>query len=158
MPLHVVVSRRNKVLCIFFIFFSLALTFFHSFDMIALALETGTPWNSFLVFQISLQNRLYAVFFDGTLGFNVFKGFTLKTLGTLSSFWMKLSLSSFTPVNSKWVLRNFCMFVIFYLMKKPINHINEADISIFHDLIKCHEKFNKTQRLRGIYSSCFADL
>ena len=80
---------------VLFIFFSLALTIFHSFDMIVLALETGTPCNSFLVFRMSLQKRLYTVFFDGTSDFGVFKGFTLKTLHTLSAFRMKLPLSSF---------------------------------------------------------------
>ena len=44
---------------------------------------------------------------------------------------MKLSLSSFTPVNSQRVLRNFCMFVIFYLWKNQLTHINELDISFF---------------------------
>ena len=56
------------------------------------------------------------LFFDGTSDFGVFRGFTLKTLYTLSAFWMKLSLSSFPPVNSQRVLRHFCMFIsdIFY--------------------------------------------
>ena len=54
--------------------------------MIALALETGTLCNSFLIFHMSLQNRLYPVFFDVTSDFGVFKGFTLKTLHTLSAF------------------------------------------------------------------------
>ena len=40
----------------------------------------------FLVFLMSLQNKLYAVFFEGSSGLGVFKGFTLKTLHTLSAF------------------------------------------------------------------------
>ena len=64
----------------------MALTFFHSFGMIALALETGTPCNSFFVFRMCFQNSLYTVFFGGTSGLGVFKSFTLKTLHTLSAF------------------------------------------------------------------------
>ena len=64
---------------VLFIFLSLAVTFFHSSDMVALALKTGTPSNSFLIFRMSLQNRLYAIFLDGTSNLGVFKGFTLKT-------------------------------------------------------------------------------
>ena len=54
--------------------------------MMLLALETGTPCNSFLIFHTSLQNRLYAVFFDGTSGIVAFRGFTLMALHTLSVF------------------------------------------------------------------------
>ena len=49
-------------------------------------LRNRTHFNSFFVFRMSLQNRLYAVFFDGTSGFGVLKGFTLKTSHTLSAF------------------------------------------------------------------------
>ena len=80
-----------------------ALAFFHFFDMIALALETGTPCYSFLIF------RMYAIFLDGTSVLCVFKGF--KTLHTLSAFWIKLSLSSFPSVNSQSVLRKLCIFI-----------------------------------------------
>ena len=49
----------------FFIFLLVALTFFQFSDINALALETGIPCNSFLVFCMYLQNSLYAVFLDG---------------------------------------------------------------------------------------------
>ena len=54
--------------------------------MMALALETGIPCKSFLILRMSLQIRLYAVFFDGTSGLGDFRGFTLETLHTLSAF------------------------------------------------------------------------
>ena len=50
--------------------------------MIALALETVTPFNSLFVSCISLQNRFYAVFFVGTSSLSIFKDFTLKVLHT----------------------------------------------------------------------------
>ena len=118
----------------FFVFFHFLLTCFNLFPFLWYYCTCLGNWNTlqlFLVFRISPQNRLYDVFFDGTSGFGVFKGFYLKTLHTLSVFWMKLSLSSFTPVNSQRVLRNFCMFVIFYLWKNQLTDINELDISFF---------------------------
>ena len=101
--------------------------------MIAFALETGTPSNSFLIFRMSLQNRLYAVFLDGTSNLGVFKVFTLKTFRTLGAFWQKLSLSSFPSVNSQSVLGKFwCMFIpdIFYQWKY-LTYIGEMGISFF---------------------------
>ena len=82
--------------------------------MIALALETVTPFNSLFVSCISLQNRFYAVFFAGTSSLSIFKDFTLKILRTLSAFCIKLSFSSSTPlVNSQGVLSKavVCMLV-----------------------------------------------
>ena len=82
--------------------------------MIALALETVTPFNSLFVSCISLQNRFYAVFFVGTSSLSIFKDFTLKVLHTLSAFCIKKSFSSSTPlVNSQGVLSKavVCMLV-----------------------------------------------
>ena len=77
--------------------------------MIALALETGTPFNSFLILGMSLQNRLYSVFFDETSGLGAFH---LEDLThTLSAFRMKMYLSPFPPVSSQSVLRKFWMFI-----------------------------------------------
>ena len=85
-------------------------------------LRDRTPCNSFLIFQMSLQNRLYAVFFDGTSGVFAFRGFNLMTLHTLNAFWMKLSLSSFPPVNSQSVLKIFaCLSLTFFYQWKTLN-------------------------------------
>ena len=101
--------------------------------MMAFALETGTPCNSFLIVQMSLQNRFYAVFFDGTSSLGTVIAFTLNALHTLSAFWIKLSLSSFPPVNSQSVLIKYCVFIsdILFINEKHSTHISEADISFF---------------------------
>ena len=115
---------------------SLALIFPHSFDMIALALETVEPFNSSFVSRISLQKRLCAIFFGGTSSLGVFRDFTLKALHTLSAFCIKLSLSSSNPlVNSQSVLRKYlCLFTsnILYI-SKHLTCISKGNRKFFHN-------------------------
>ena len=91
-----------------FVLFHVLITcfnFFHSFQMMALALETVAPFNSSFISRISLQNKLYVVFFAGTSCLGVFKHFTLEFFNTVIAFCIKLSLSSSTPqINSQSVL------------------------------------------------------
>ena len=94
-----------------------------------------TPFNSSFVSHITLQNRLYAVFFAGTSGLGVFKDFILKVLHTLSAFCIKLLLSSSTPlVNSQSVLSKAVVCVSGMLcISKHLTFIGKGGHKFFHD-------------------------
>ena len=96
--------------------------------MIAFALETGTPSNSFLIFRMSLQNRLYAVFLDGTSNLGVFKGFTLKTFLLTEVVFILFTFSKFSERIRKILMH---VYPWHFYQWKYLTYIGEMGISFF---------------------------
>ena len=105
--------------------------------MIALALETGTPCSSFFVFRMSLQKDCLLSSLMEHQALMSFKA-SPQNFAHFECLLNEVAFVLFSSGKFPKGIKKFFMFIsdIFFINEKQLTHINEVDISFYHDLIK----------------------